>query len=260
MEYDLIQKYTVLPSFPYFRSHLLYCFLSRSAYDLYDQLYPLVTSLVQLGLNIHDTIDAHLFPTEDVHRMRARQLSVLAGDYFSSHFYELLSRHERIDVVGQLSMAVCEINVLKMDMYQRIQHHCLSSEQYLQDRVQLNTQLFLSFSTWIEDGERALFEQLLTYCTQLDTIQEEIGLIHAGQVQRNSYIYWYIKERNEQLPTQHLFTAVKSDVLQLLAQKLYNCISTANPSFQQCTGGEVLTDALCKLKCNIDSEYTCKSV
>ena len=41
---------------------------------------------------------------------RSRQLKVLAGDYFSSRFYHLLAQAGQIEMIKQLSNAICEVN------------------------------------------------------------------------------------------------------------------------------------------------------
>ncbi|MDT2191702.1 heptaprenyl diphosphate synthase component 1 [Paenibacillus larvae] len=56
-EYDMIQKHTNLPEFPEFRTRLLYAFLNGdSNLTSSGELFTLVTSLVQIGLDTHDLV------------------------------------------------------------------------------------------------------------------------------------------------------------------------------------------------------------
>lgn len=57
LEHDMIQKHTDLPHFPDFRSRLLYAFLDKhSVLAKQSELFTLVTSLVQIGMDTHDMV------------------------------------------------------------------------------------------------------------------------------------------------------------------------------------------------------------
>lgn len=144
-DYDMIQRHTELPPFSDGRGHLLYIFLGhgRSAGFQSEELFTLVTGLVQLGLDTHESIDRYQDePGGDM--MRSRQLKVLAGDYFSSWFYHLLAKHEQIEMVGILSTAIADFNVMKANLYGKMKGMLFTAEQYLKHTVQLNMRLFLS--------------------------------------------------------------------------------------------------------------------
>ena len=54
----MIQAHTELPEFPDTRTRLLFTFLSNQRTPLlHSELYALVVSLVQLGMDTHDMID-----------------------------------------------------------------------------------------------------------------------------------------------------------------------------------------------------------
>jgi heptaprenyl diphosphate synthase len=175
IEYDMIEQYTKLPNFPYARVHLLYIYLNSGSRLSLDntELYSLVTSLIQMGLDTHESIDTKE-GSQSEERMRSRQLKVLAGDYYSSRFYQLLSEQGQIDVITQLSRAICNLNMMKMNFYSSVQDQELSSEQYLQQRVQLNMQLFLSFAPMIEVSLKESWESLLYEFSLCETIMNEL--------------------------------------------------------------------------------------
>src|SRR5690606_10073776 len=125
-----------------------------------SELYSLVTSLVQIGLDTHDLVrvkDREI----GIQQMREQQLQVLAGDYLSGRYYELLSQAEEIEAIGQLSDAICDVNMLKMNLYMRKLQRDLSGEQYLQQLLAIRTRLFLAFEAEIEDVQRPLWRSLL---------------------------------------------------------------------------------------------------
>ena len=175
IEYDMIEQYTELPNFPDARVHLLYIFLNRGSRLSLDhtELYALVTSLIQMGLDTHESIDIEEGNQSEA-CMRSRQLKVLAGDYYSSRFYQLLSEQGQIEVITQLSRAICNLNMMKMDFYSSLQEQELSSEQYLQQKVQLNMQLFLSFAPMIEVTFKDSWELLLYEFSLCETVMNEL--------------------------------------------------------------------------------------
>src|SRR5690242_14448879 len=101
LNYDMINLHTELPQFPDGRISLLYAVLSQQpAAESNKELLALVTSLVQMGLDTHDLVDnGNADSNKGLLGMRTQQLKVLAGDYFSSRFYHLLSQAGQIDTI-----------------------------------------------------------------------------------------------------------------------------------------------------------------
>lgn len=195
IDYDMIQRHTELPPFSDGRSHLLYIFLNRgaSAEPQRGELYTLVTALAQLGLDTHEEIDRNAGePGGDV--MRTRQLKVLAGDYFSSWFYHLLSKRGEVEIVGTLSQAIAEFNIMKARLYCLIQSRDISAEQYLRYKAQLNRVLFLSFTPRIEASLISLWEKLLAEVSLCEALVREIRISNDPSEALDGYCYWRILE------------------------------------------------------------------
>ena len=210
-QYDMIQNHTQLPEFPDARVHLLYIFLQNSGRSVSerDELYALVTSLVQVGLDTHESIDTSA-DNQGETQMRSRQLKVLAGDYFSSRFYYLLAQNGDIEGISLLSKAVSDVNVLKMNLYGKMKNMVLSAEEYLRHTVQLNMQLFLSFTPMIESSVRETWKTLLREFTQCETVVREAHRSGCPEEVRNGYSYWYMLERGSE-EEKRMLTAKKID-------------------------------------------------
>ncbi|WP_019909966.1 heptaprenyl diphosphate synthase component 1 [Paenibacillus sp. HW567] len=194
-DYDMIQRHAELPPFSDGRGHLLYIFLnhSSSAGPQNGELFTLVTGLVQLGLDTHESIDrSQDEPGDDP--MRSRQLKVLAGDYFSSWFYHLLAKRGQIEMVGVLSTAIADFNVMKSHLYSKMKGMLLSAEQYLRHTVQLNMRLFLSFTPMIEDSLAELWEMLLAEFSQCETALLELRRGSDAGSATQGYCYWKVLE------------------------------------------------------------------
>lgn len=200
IEYDMIQKHTELPPFPDARVHLLYIFLNQGGRTPihHEELYALVTSLVQMGLDTHETIDT-VQGSQAEGQMRCRQLKVLAGDYFSSGFYQLLSDQGQIEVIRLLSHAICDVNILKMNLYSMMNSSLLSAEQYLRLKVQLNMQLFLSFTPMLEVSVQELWQQLLQEFSLCDTLVQEINVNKGPQRMTSGYPFFSVEELTDKL-------------------------------------------------------------
>lgn len=193
LNHELIRQYTDLPDFPHYRTKLLYSFLSSKTglKPNYSELYSLVTSLIQIGLDVHDMVDA-TEPGVSQKQNRPIQLRVLAGDYFSSRFYQLLAQAGQVEWVKLLSAAICEVNRLKMNFYMMVKHLRLSAEEYLRQIVQIRSVLFMSFADVMEGSYRKAWPEVLELFTRCELLSEELERVHHPGRFRQSWGYWYL--------------------------------------------------------------------
>lgn len=192
VEYDMIQTYTELPAFPDSRIRLLFAFLAHQRMPQPKiELFSLAASLVQMGMDTHDMVDLESGQVSE-REMRSRQLKVLAGDYFSSRFYELLSKAGQVDMIRRLSLGVCEVNRLKMNLYMRMKQLKLSAEDYLSQSIQLRTELFQSFTGILDGGTARLWPELLQCFGRCEVVMDELNRSDTPERFHGSWGFWHV--------------------------------------------------------------------
>lgn len=195
VDYDMISTHTELPDFPVPRVRLLYTFLNHREQHpgRLTEAGSLAAFLVQLGLDTHDTIDIEDRQKEEK-EMRSRQLKVLAGDYFSSLFYQLLAHSGQIRLVNSMSAAICEVNRLKVRLYNSLKRMLLPAEAYVKERVKLKMTLFLSFSQQMDKSVRNVWDLLLEELSHCEVMVEEIKQSVTSPTERKGFAYLRILE------------------------------------------------------------------
>lgn len=83
--------------------------------------YILATLLVQSALDTHELVtNTHDNKNSKSGRLlKDRQLTVLAGDYYSGLYYQLLANSNNIELISVLSNAIKDINEHKIMLYQK---------------------------------------------------------------------------------------------------------------------------------------------
>ncbi|UTR14628.1 heptaprenyl diphosphate synthase component 1 [Salipaludibacillus sp. LMS25] len=75
----------------------------------------LTTLFVQAALDTHERVVIHGLGPESI--KTKNQLTVLAGDFYSSLYYNVLSKNEDVALIRVLAKAIQQINESKMKMY-----------------------------------------------------------------------------------------------------------------------------------------------
>jgi heptaprenyl diphosphate synthase len=78
--------------------------------------YAVTTMLLQIALDTHESVQNSV-PNEDVSVLKERQLTVLAGTYYSGLFYNQLAGINDIEMITSLAVGVKEINEHKITVY-----------------------------------------------------------------------------------------------------------------------------------------------
>jgi heptaprenyl diphosphate synthase len=204
VDYDMIQKHTELPGISDSRLRLLYAFLNhQQSLTKYSELYTLAISLVQLGMDTHDLVDSDSEPRPE-HEMRSRQLKVLAGDYFSARFYQILAQAGQIDMVSKISGAVCEVNRLKVNLYVRMRQLKVTAEEYLSYAAQLRSELFQLFSGILEGALSRVWPEVLGGVSRCEVVLEEIERSESPVRFDKSWAYWHVMQEGTDEERQRL--------------------------------------------------------
>lgn len=90
--------------------------------------YIVTIMLIDLALKIHDHVNDGPELPEHMPERVSKQLSVLAGDYYSGLYYLLLSELEDFKMIHTLAAAIKVINELKMKLYY---HEVSSPDEFL---------------------------------------------------------------------------------------------------------------------------------
>ncbi|OGX68718.1 MAG: hypothetical protein A2189_07400 [Paenibacillus sp. RIFOXYA1_FULL_44_5] len=241
-EYDMIQKYTDLPEFPNFRAKLLYLFLDKCSQSMSaSELFTLVTSLAQMGIDTHELVpNTHASP-EDSRENRAKQLKILAGDYFSSVYYHLLAENGHVDAINLIAQAICEVNRLKMNVYTRMRQWKLTAEEYIQNMVHIKSQIFASFSKLMEENCQSFWSDMLKGLTKCEVIMSELKRMETAQLFHGGWAFWFIfqsasKDEKNQLQSAD-YDIGKMNALVLKYQVKSQLISMLDEQLKQILNG-----------------------
>jgi heptaprenyl diphosphate synthase len=111
---------------------LLLIHLMLSEKDLTEkerEQYAVSIMLVQIALDTHEKVTTHDVVEDD--DVKNRQLTVLAGDYYSSWYYHLLAEIKDLSMIRTLAQGIQEVNENKMQLYKNEQQSIEKSMENL---------------------------------------------------------------------------------------------------------------------------------
>ncbi|WP_175631896.1 heptaprenyl diphosphate synthase component 1 [Virgibacillus siamensis] len=120
MKHTYLDEYVQIPEINDDKLFILFNVLENTTLtEFQKENYIVTTMLVQMALDTHDLVPQSNEPEQTARESKAKQLSVLAGDYYSGLYYLILSGIEDIKLVHTLASAIKEINEYKMQLYYR---------------------------------------------------------------------------------------------------------------------------------------------
>ena len=124
--------------------------------------------------------------------MRSRQLKVLAGDYYSSRFYQLLAQAGQVGMIRRISNGVCEVNKIKVNFYMKMKQLKLTAEEYLNQCVQVKTELFTVFTEILDEKMARVWTELLQGLGRCEVVMDELLRSDKPEQFNNSWGYWHV--------------------------------------------------------------------
>lgn len=124
--------------------------------------------LIHHGLMVHEVIDEPiaLNPTQ------GRQLSVLAGDFFSSKYVRLLSRSGLRDLMGHLARSIVVINEWKAESSFVVQNFESHVDDYMELQQKIYSELLYTLARYLKI-EDASIQSLINTLVQASTWSKE---------------------------------------------------------------------------------------
>jgi len=118
IKHTYLEQYIDIPAIDKYKLTILTNIINQSNLsELKKQHYIITTMLVQIALDTHDMVPITNDRNETKSDRTSRQLTVLAGDYFSGIYYFLLSETEDIELIQLMATTIKEISELKMKRY-----------------------------------------------------------------------------------------------------------------------------------------------
>lgn len=143
--------------------------------------YIITTMLVQIALDTHELVNENK-ADESTEENLARQLHVLAGDYYSGLYYYLLSQIDEFEFIHKLASAIKAINELKMKLYYE---EFTSFNEYIDLKVRIHTTLLKTVAAYFNHNE---FVDNFTQWFYISTLQEEKERMLTDEIVLNSML------------------------------------------------------------------------
>jgi heptaprenyl diphosphate synthase len=142
-----VLEYVSYPRIRVFQLHFTYLFLlSRECpKDLIESI-CISQMFIQLGLDSHEEVGLDVL--SDGSMIKNRQLTVLSGDYFSSHYYLFLAEKNHPELIQKWATVIKEINECKADLHAEAEF--LTQEELWQKKHDIQRKLTSSVISWFE--------------------------------------------------------------------------------------------------------------
>jgi len=124
--------------------------------------YALTTMLIQIALDTHELVSNN----EQNEEEKNRQLTVLAGVYYSGLYYKILADIDEIDMIRLLAEGIKEVNEHKISVYQK---SSVGIEVLMNDVKKIESSLFEKFSSFLDNSLWTEFASNLLFIKRLMT-------------------------------------------------------------------------------------------
>src|SRR5690625_2804939 len=114
-KHSFLKAYSTDPTIDDDKVRFLYAILQKKLPKKDTDMFVISSLLVQAALDVHESVTLNDV-TSDFLR-KNRQLTILAGDYYSSLYYYLLAENEHLPLLSVFSNTIQKINEYKMSIY-----------------------------------------------------------------------------------------------------------------------------------------------
>ncbi|WP_158598297.1 heptaprenyl diphosphate synthase component 1 [Falsibacillus albus] len=112
--------------------------------------YVTTAMLIQIALDTHERIN-----NQKESHFKKRQLTVLAGDYFSGLYYKLLADGENVTLVRTLAQGIKLVNEHKIAIYDK---ECHSIEAFMNSLKKVETAILEKFCEYFSERENLILK------------------------------------------------------------------------------------------------------
>lgn len=141
------QKYVTYPKINTFQLHYIFLFLTTIGIrpEERDSI-CLTQTYIQMGLDSHEHVTNDHISTDVA--IKNRQLTVLSGDFFSSHYYYYLAQIGEVALIKEWASVIQKVNEQKMTLH--LNKHKMSEQQQLELRIQINSTMPVAVLNWYD--------------------------------------------------------------------------------------------------------------
>lgn len=217
--HPMIDQYLDNKPFSPMRQHMVFLMLRQAHVDRESAL-SIATSycLVEMGMAVHDEVHPIY---RDSDNLKVRQIQVLAGDFYSSQYYSLLSDLEDTELVQRLSDAICQINLYKLTQRMHHDQQTLSYELYKELTLSQRASLFESLTNkYYLDRDAHIWNTLFKTLLWVEWLGQELEFPPKGtKAKGKALIFKY-----------QIQTRLRSELQQALASVQADADKLGNPT------------------------------
>ena len=150
IQHTYLNKYIKNPVIDEKKLFALYTVFNNADMSTFGkEQYIITIMLVQIALDTHEQVPATNQEQQDEGERVAKQLTVLAGDYYSGLYYLILSEMQAFEMIHILASAIKEINEYKMQLYY---NETLSLQRYIHDLKKIESLLIQHAAAYVNES------------------------------------------------------------------------------------------------------------